>query len=160
MDFFRHVTFFYMSLFGFSLFTVYLFVDSVVTGRNEVGPRWCFYRHLWFCPRGVSSRETPQAGRIPLAGRTPPAGRTPRAGRPPPSRENPPAGRPPWQVEPPDREIPPPRGRETPPPRHTVNERPVRILLECILVDFTFTLSLGSAQTDPNPVNHYDNSIG
>ena len=30
MDFFRDITFFYMSLFGFSLFTVYLFVHSVV----------------------------------------------------------------------------------------------------------------------------------
>ena len=28
----------------------------------------------------------------------------------------------------------PPRTRQTPPPQHTVYERPVRILLECILV--------------------------
>ena len=32
----------------------------------------------------------------------------------------------------PGKEAPP--GRKHPPPRHTVNERPVRILLECILV--------------------------
>ena len=71
--------------------------------------------------------------------------RTPPAGRTPPGRENP---SPPNQGEPPHPPIPgtrqtPPRdqadppGRENPPRRrlqHTVNERPVRILLECILV--------------------------
>ena len=70
-----------------------------------------------------------------LAGRTPPPG---------PGRENPPrdlagrnppralAGRTPPR---PGREDPPGPGREEPPPRDlAVNERPVRILLECILV--------------------------
>ena len=42
---------------------------------------------------------------------------------------------------------PPPRTRQTPPPgrrQHTVNERPVRILLECILVMLTVGRMLAS----------------
>ena len=93
------------------------------------------------------------------AERTPPdqAGRPPqtRQGEAPPDQADPPP--PPWtrQGEPPrTRENPPRPGRENPPPgpgretppdqagrtppgsrlQHTVNERPVRILLECILV--------------------------
>ena len=50
-------------------------------------------------------------------------------------RENPPSpgGRTPLAGRPPLAGRTPPR-KETPSPRHTVNERPVRILLECILV--------------------------
>ena len=51
------------------------------------------------------------------------------------SRENPPARRPPWQGDPPAGSSP---GKEVlrkgDPPWHTVNERPIRILLECIVV--------------------------
>ena len=113
---------------------------------------------------GVSGRENPPARRHPpRQGEPPTARRTPRqvdppqAGRPPrqgdPQAGRPPAGRPPlagrppgretpWARRPSSRETPPgrgdPPGRETPqqgdPPWHTVNERPVRILLECILV--------------------------
>ena len=68
------------------------------------------------------------------------AGRTPLGqGDPPRPRENPPdQGDPPDQGEPP-RPGRPPRTRETTPPpgsrlQNTVYERPVRILLECILV--------------------------
>ena len=73
-----------------------------------------------------------------------------RAGRTPPGRENPLARRPPWQEDPPARRTPP--SRENPPPgrrhhppwgsryQHTVNERPVRILLECILVFTIFSI--------------------
>ena len=72
----------------------------------------------------------------------------------PPGRENTPdppgPGRPPWEGEPPrTRQTPrqgePPRDQaDTPPGRklqHTVNERPVRILLECILVSVCLVLS-------------------
>ena len=87
-----------------------------------------------------------------LAGRKPPQTRqTP----PGPGRENPPdlAGRTPPNPPPPPRtrQSPPGPGRENPPSpgpgrpplpgrrlQHTVNERPVRILLECILVRFSF----------------------
>ena len=50
----------------------------------------------------------------------------------------PPEQTPPWEQTPPQSRHPPPQ-EQTPPPHrsglwHTVNERPVRILLECILV--------------------------
>ena len=107
-----------------------------------------------------------QADTPPQAGRTPPAGKPPwdQADPPgrenPPSRENPPGTRqttsgrenPPGTRQTPRTRQTPPRQGETPrdqadnppgpgrPPgrrlRHTVNERPVRILLECILVCF------------------------
>ena len=83
-------------------------------------------------------RETPLARRPPRQGEPPQQGDPPWQGGPPPGRETPLAGRPPWQGDPPGRETPlagttPSRQGDTP-PRHTVNERPVRILLECILV--------------------------
>ena len=99
----------------------------------------------------------PQAGTPPRAG-TPPwqappwegtpwAGTPPRAGTPPGRR-----GTPPRQVTPPQAgnpqfffylffifgDIPPPNPRSW--LRHMVNERPVRILLECILVTCSFSL--------------------
>ena len=62
---------------------------------------------------GFSSREN-----------TPPGRETPRQENPP-QDENPPARRPPWEENPPGGD-----------PPDTVNERPVRILLECILVEY------------------------
>ena len=77
----------------------------------------------------------PPAGRTPLAGRTPPGTRqTPLlAGRTPPEWADPPdQGEPPRdQADTPQQGEPPSPGRRL---QHTVNERPVRILLECILV--------------------------
>ena len=85
--------------------------------------------------RRPPSRETPLAGRPHPAGTTPrqgqPPGKEPPPGRETPQQGDPPARRPPWQGDPLARRPPP--ARETP-PRHTVNERPVRILLEYILV--------------------------
>ena len=53
-----------------------------------------------------------------------------------------PAGRtPPGKETPLARKHPPPPGKENPPPGHTVNERPVRILLECILVGHIISAS-------------------
>ena len=73
---------------------------------------------------------------LPPAGRTPPG-----SGRHPPARRTPPgSGRPPLQWEHPPRDqadTPPPPGRRL---QHTVNERPVRILLECILVRNVFQI--------------------
>ena len=78
---------------------------SLITGRNEVVAKVMF---LHVCvilfTGGGVSRQTPLG-----------------PGRPPPD-----------QADPPGRENPPGSGRH--PPQHTVNERPVRILLECILV--------------------------
>ena len=96
----------------------------------KLWPRLCFYSCLWLCPQGGSPTGRPPWQGGPPAGR-PPAG-TPHQGGTPqqgdtPGKEPPSAGRPP------SRETP--LARRTP-PRHTVNERPVRILLKCILVDF------------------------
>ena len=109
----------------------------------------------------LAGRTPPRdlSGRPPwdLAGRTPPGtwqGEPPpgpgRENLPGPGRENPPkpASGPGREKPPPDlagrtpspRDLAgrPPRTRQTPPPgrrlQHTVTERPVRILLECILV--------------------------
>ena len=87
----------------------------IFTGRNEVVAKVMFLLvSVILSTGGVSGRENP------LARRPPWAGRPPRQGDPP------------GQGDPPARRTPPPGG----PPRHTVNERPVRILLECILVVF------------------------
>ena len=79
--------------------------------------------------------EPPRQGDPPGTRQTPPqAGRTPPRTRqtPPGTKENPPRpGRPPQ-----DQADTPPRGRRL--LQHTVNERPVRILLECILVFIEF----------------------
>ena len=80
-----------------------------------------------------------------MLGYTPPgADPPPRSRHPPWSRQTPPEQTP----TPPDQADPlgadPLRPGRPPPPRsrlqHTVNERPVRILLECILVSWCFTL--------------------
>ena len=88
----------------------------IFTGRNEVVAKVMFLLvSVILSTGGVSGRENPLARRPPWAGR-------------PPGKETPPGRETPQQGEP-----PPPAWS---PPRHTVNERPVRILLECILVVF------------------------
>ena len=97
----------------------HLISRSFVTGRNEVVAKVIFL-HLFVIlfTGGVSASVH---ARIPH----PPGADTPRS-RHPQSRH------------PPGADTPPPREQTPPPPRsrlrHTVNERPVRILLECILV--------------------------
>ena len=69
---------------------------------------------------------------------------TPKEGGTPPEGDPPRRRHPPKKEAPRGRHTPPPEGglhpggrspgKEAPPRRHTVNERPVRILLECILV--------------------------
>ena len=95
---------------------------DIITGRNEVVAKVMFLLVSVILSTGgggVSDREAPP-GR-----EAPPDKEAPLSGRPP-WQGDPPAGRPPGQGDPPSRET----------PRHTVNERPVRILLECILVYF------------------------
>ena len=100
---------------------------NIITGRNEVVAKVMFLHvSVILFTGGLSggppldqantTTTTPQQGEPPGPGRP-----TPRPGRPP----LPGPGRPPsqtWQTPP---------GRRL---QHTVNERPVRILLECILV--------------------------
>ena len=52
--------------------------------------------------------------------------------------QTPPGAEPPLGADPPDQAPPPPGSRL----QHTVNERPVRILLECILVKIFFGISV------------------
>ena len=93
-----------------------------------------------------------------VSGQGEPPGREnppPRQGEPPsPGRENPPprAGRAPLEAE------PPPAGRTPTGSRlqHTVNERPVHILLECILVVIIIWMTVGSKEHSfLNPTSRY-----
>ena len=114
-------------------------------------------RHTPWDQRPPRTRQTPRDQRPLWTRQTPPRTRdppdqadTPWDQRPPRTRQTPPGTRdPPDQADPQDqadtprtRQTPPrtgdPRTRQTPPSgsrrQHTVNERSVRILLECILV--------------------------
>ena len=114
--------------------------NPLITSRNEVGPKY-FQKHVSriLSTGGRRGSASVHAGIHPpdQPGRHPPG----------PARQIPPG---PARQTPPDqpgRHIPPGPARQTPPPpdqadplpgsrlQHTVNERPVRILLECILVD-------------------------
>ena len=116
--------------------------------------------------RHPPEQTTPQEADPP--GSRPPGLGTPPQSRHPPEQTHPPLGRPPWEQTPPQTRHPPweqtppdqappqeqtpreqthpleqtPPGPGTHPPRsrlqHTVNERTVRVLLECILVIFCF----------------------
>ena len=82
------------------------------------------------CPQGGGVSASVHAGIPPGADPSPPTRHTPppRADPTPGSRHNPGSGTPPEQT-------PPSLGSRL---QHTVNERPVRILLECILVSICF----------------------
>ena len=105
----------------------------LITGRNEVIIYLLFiFLHLFvilFTGGGL-----PQY----MLGYHPPGADTPPGSRPPPQEQTPPSGsrHPPSRHPPRTRHTPP--GPDTPPPgsrlQHTIYERPVRILLECILV--------------------------
>ena len=107
-------------------------------GQGYVFTRVCDSVHRGICLSAcldtTPCQGDPLPRRLPCQG-DPPAKETPQPRRPLPRR-------PPCQGDPPAKETPLPRRppcKETPPPpgsrlRHTVNERPVRILLECILV--------------------------
>ena len=93
---------------------------KVVTGRNEVVAKVIFLQ-LSVCPQGGRVSASVHAG-MPYH---PPGMENPPGMETPPRDGEPPLG---WRT-PPDGE-PPPGSRL----QHTVYERPVRILLECILV--------------------------
>ena len=106
----------------------------------KLWPRLCFYSCLWFCLQGGVSEADPPGSRHPPQ-QTPPWSRhCPHPQQTPPGVDTP-------QVRPPPEQTPP--GLSTPsqtkytPPgsrlRHTVNERLVRILLECVLVVVDFS---------------------
>ena len=140
----------------------YLYVRlTFITGRNEVVAKVMFYRCV-SVHRGEGGGCLPQCM---LGCQTPPGPdrsprirqTSPRPGRPPWISQTPPRTRqtPPDQPDPPDQADPPgparppgpgrhpPRTRQTPPGsrlQHTVYERQVRILLECILVRCAMTI--------------------
>ena len=91
---------------------VKLLLVALLPAATKLWPRLSFYSCLWFCSQGGSASV--HAG-IPPAQEGDPLGRRPTI---------PPRRRPPGKEAPPGRRL----------PWHTVNERPVRILLECIVV--------------------------
>ena len=126
------------------------------TGMHFYRPKRSFGQGNIFTPvchsvhGGVPGQAPPPGRQAPLQADTPPPGRHPpsrqapplQAGTPPSRQAHPPPGR-----HPPSRQAPPFQAdtplslqADTPPlqadtpPRDTVNARPVRILLECILV--------------------------
>ena len=68
-------------------------VMSVITARNEVGARLCFYRCVWFCSQGAGVPDQvpppPGPGTPPRTRYTPPGPGTP----PPPDQVHPPGTR-------------------------------------------------------------------
>ena len=102
--------------------------NYIFTGRNEVVAKVMFLHvSVILSTGGVSGQHPPPDQADTPQQREPPPG----PGRPP-SRENPPGrGRHPPAGRTPQDQADPPLGRRL---QHTVNERPVRILLECILV--------------------------
>ena len=142
---------------------------TLITGRNEVVAKVIFL-HLSVIlftggglpqcmlgchhplPRRPPAKETPYQGdppakETPLPRRPPCQGDSPEGGTPSLPRETPSPcqGDPPRRRHPPGRRQPP--GKQTPAARHTVNERPVRILLECI-----FVVSVGDKHANSRPI--------
>ena len=119
-------------------------------GQGYVFTRVCDSVHRGVCLSAcwdAPPRSKPPSGGDPPGGDTPPLEETPPGGDTPALEETPPGGDTPPGADPPGADPPsggdPPGGDTSPagdtpleetPPWHTVNERPVRILLECILV--------------------------
>ena len=118
----------------------------LVTGRNKVGPRSCFYRCVSVHRGGVSASVHAGMPDPPRPGTPPPPDQAhpPRPGTPPPwSRHPSQTSPPPPGPGTPSQEQTPPRPRaDTPCPGircpHTVNERPVRILWNTFLFSSCF----------------------
>ena len=99
---------------------------SFLPAATKLWPRLCFYTCvILFTRGGLWAGRTPP-GATPL----PPRSRHPQAERTPPGADNPPEQTPPQSRHTPRTRTPLHRGNTL---QHTVNERPVRILLECIL---------------------------
>ena len=147
----------------FNIFQHFSREGTIFTGRNEVLAKVIFLHLSVILFTGGGLARRPPSGWMENPP-SPPAG----WGTPPGWMENPPRldGEPPrLEGEPPrlDGEPPPPGWKETPPwlegeppppppprgsrLRHTVYDRPVRILLECILVYLVFEkISVGCAK--------------
>ena len=105
--------------------------DFIITARNEVGARLCFYRCVWFCSQWgygtpPGTRYTPRDQVHPPGPGTPPIGTryTPRTRYTPPDQAHPPRTRyaPQDQVPPQDQVHP--RDRYTPPDQaHTPQDQ-------------------------------------
>ena len=108
-------------------------LQNLVTGRNEVLAKVIFSQACVILSTGgggcLLQISGGGPGQVPPR-QAPPPGTHPPWQAPPPGR-HPPGRHPPWQAPPPGRH--PPR-QAPPPPPDTVKARPVRILLECILV--------------------------
>ena len=104
---------------------------SSLPTATKLWPRLCFYSCLWFCPRG---------GVCPIACWVIPP--RPKSRHPPDQKQTPPQTK---SRHPRDQKQTPPgtKSRHPPPLRHTVNEWPVRILLECILVLMQLSVNFG-----------------
>ena len=115
----------------FDIFSDYLNELCIITGRNEVVAKVMFLHVSVILLTGGVFGEPPQD-----QGEPPQTRQTPRDQGEPPGPGRPPRD----QGEPPQHQAAPPApGRPPPSPlgrtlQHTVNERPVHILLECILV--------------------------
>ena len=112
--------------------------NLVVTGRNEVVAKVMFLlvsvillTEGGFLPQCMLGYQPPGADTIPQNRHTPRADTPTWSRHPPRSRHPPGADTSPEQTSPPGADTPGSRLR------HTVNERSVRILLECILVFFS-----------------------
>ena len=137
-----------------------ILIFSIFTGRNKVVAKVMFLLVSVILltggggclPQCMLGADTPWE-------QTPPWKQTPQKQTPPGSRHPPPPGsRHPLGADTPWKQTPSrsrhlPSGADTPPPppgsrhpvRDTVNERPVRILLECILVPYILWLQNGSS---------------
>ena len=104
---------------------------SIFTSRNEVVAKVMFLQaSVIMFTGGVSASVHVGIPHSPLGADTPQGADTL-----PPKKQIPPQSRQPPKKQTPPQKADPPRSRL----RHTVNEQPVRILLECILVCFTFS---------------------
>ena len=140
------------------VFCIFIQIPERMTNYYYRPQRSCGQGYVFtrVCDSVHRGRGSPGTTPPPGTRQTPPQDQAdpPRPGRHPRTRQTLPdqadtppdqADHPPDQADsPPDQTDPPPRTRQTPPPppptppgrrlQHTVNERPVRILLECILV--------------------------
>ena len=109
------------------------------TPNTDIGGEWMhfYYRpqRNWVKVMFLQASVILSTGGLQQGNPPPLARRPPRQGDPPWEQTPPPGADPPWDQPPSPRDQTPPPGSRL---QHTVNERPVRILLECILVFYCF----------------------
>ena len=101
--------------------------------QRSCGQGYVFTRVCDSVHRGGVCLSACREGSTPREGSPPPEGSPPREGSTPPGKEAPPL-LPEGSTTPPPGRKHHPSSRKEAPPQHMVNERLVRILLECILV--------------------------